>query len=192
MHKFHHRLLAVSIAALSWLGMMIVHESGHVLAGVASGGRIRRVILHPLEFSRTDLSYNPHPLIVAWGGPVGGVVIPLLAWGIAEALRIRRAYLLRFFAGFCLIANGAYIGVGSFRQIGDTYEMLLFGSSMWQLWLFGLITFSLGLRLWHRLGPWFGLGPYARTVHPLDAYGTFAVLVVVAAVELLMNGQIGR
>lgn len=192
MQKFHRNLLAVSIVALSWLAMMIVHETGHVLAGVASGVKVRRVILHPLEFSRTDLSYNPHPLLVAWGGPVGGVAVPLLAWGVAAAFGIPGAYLLRFFAGFCLIANGAYIGVGSLKKIGDTYEMLLSGSSLWQLWLFGLVTFPLGLWLWHRLGAEFGLGPDGKTVHPSAAYGTFAVLVLVVAFELLLKGQIGR
>ena len=33
--------------AAAWYLMMIVHESGHVLAAWASGGRVARVILHP-------------------------------------------------------------------------------------------------------------------------------------------------
>jgi hypothetical protein len=172
--------------------MMIVHESGHVVAALISGGRVQRVMLHPLSFSRTDVSPNPHPLLVAWGGPVFGAALPLLAWAIARALKLPGAYLLRFFAGFCLIANGAYIGVGSFHQIGDTYPMLLFGSSMWQLWLFGVASFPLGLLLWHRLGPSFGLGPNAHSVHATAAYGTLGALAVVIAVELLMKGQFGR
>ena len=49
------------------------------------------------------------------------------------------------------------------------------------------MALSGGQWLWHRLGPWFGRGPNARSVHPFDAYGTFAVLVVVVLVELLMN-----
>src|SRR5437867_3762034 len=66
---------AVLIAAtlgLSWLGMQIVHELGHVLLAWASGETVDRVVLHPLVISRTDVSHARHPLLVAWGGPVLG------------------------------------------------------------------------------------------------------------------------
>jgi hypothetical protein len=68
-------------------------------------------------------------------------------------------FVLRFFSGFCLLANGLYIGVGSFVGIGDCGEMLRHGSQQWQLLLFGAATAALGLWLWHGQGPHFGLGP---------------------------------
>src|SRR5437899_1075551 len=60
-------LLIASTLAVSWLGMMVVHEFGHVLFAWLSGGTVARVVLSPLEFSRTDLEKNQHPLFVAWG-----------------------------------------------------------------------------------------------------------------------------
>src|SRR5438105_14300049 len=108
--------------------MQAVHESGHVLGAWLTGGRVLRVVLHPLTISRTDLADNPHPLIVVWAGPVVGVAIPLLLWLIFAATRLPAAFVVRFFAGFCLIANGLYIGVGSFGRIGDCGEMLRHGS----------------------------------------------------------------
>src|SRR4051794_7181530 len=102
MPRLHQCVLIVSTLLLSWLGMMAVHELGHVLGAWVTGGTVAKVILHPLTISRTDLAHNPHPLYVVWAGPVVGVVLPLLAWLIARAARWPEAYLLRFFAGFCL------------------------------------------------------------------------------------------
>jgi hypothetical protein len=141
--------------------MMAVHEFGHVMGAWATGGRVERVVLHPLTISRTDLAVNPQPLVVVWSGPVLGVLLPVAAWLAAAGLRWSQAYLLRFFAGFCLIANGGYIGGGSFERIGDCGVMLQNGATLWQLWLFGIITIPAGLVLWHRQGAHFGLGPAA-------------------------------
>src|SRR5947209_16580674 len=99
--------------------MQAVHESGHVLGAWLTGGRVARVVLHPLTISRTDLVSNPNPLAVVWAGPVVGAVAPLGLWGLAAAARLTAAFVLRFFAGFCLLANGLYIGVGSLDRIGD-------------------------------------------------------------------------
>jgi hypothetical protein len=49
-------ILIAATLCLSWLGMMIVHELGHVLLAWASGETIFKVVLHPLAISRTDVS----------------------------------------------------------------------------------------------------------------------------------------
>src|SRR5262245_37834095 len=98
--------------------MQAVHEAGHVLGARLTGGRVERVVLHPLTISRTELAENPQPLVVAWAGPVFGATAPILFWAAARLMRLPGAFVLRFFAGFCLLANGLYIGVGSFERIG--------------------------------------------------------------------------
>jgi hypothetical protein len=142
----------------SWLGMQAVHEAGHVVGAWVSGGEVERVVLHPLSISRTDVRPNPHPLFVVWAGPLIGVLLPLALWGAATTIRMRGAFVLRFFAGFFCVANGAYIGLGSFAKVGDCGEMLQHGTPIWLLWLFGIITIPLGFLLWHRQGIHFGLG----------------------------------
>jgi hypothetical protein len=149
-------ILATLIA--SWLGMQAVHELGHVLAARVTGGRVSNVALHPLGISRTDLTMNARPLVVAWAGPIVGVTTPLVAWGLALACHSTIAFLLRFFAGFCLVVNGLYLGLGSFGRVGDCGEILRHGSVLWQLWLFGLVTVPAGFALWHGQGRHFGLG----------------------------------
>jgi hypothetical protein len=150
-------LLIVTTLIASWLGMQAIHELGHVLAARLTGGRVSNVALHPLGISRTDVAANPHPLVVAWAGPIVGVTAPLGAWGVALACRSALAFLFRFFAGFCLVANGLYIGLGSFGRVGDCGEILRHGAAPWQLWLFGLVTVPTGFALWYGQGRHFGL-----------------------------------
>src|SRR5438034_5975521 len=102
MKRFHQALLIACTVLASWLGMQAVHESGHVLGAWLTGGRVARVVFHPLTISRTDLDHNPSPLIVVWAGPVVGAAVPLLVWAVVGATRFPGAFVLRFFAGFCL------------------------------------------------------------------------------------------
>src|SRR3954453_3051070 len=101
MGRLHQAILIMSILVLSWLGMQIVHELGHVLAAWAGGDAVHRVVLHPLTISRTETSHERHPLLVIWGGPVLGVLLPLAALGLTRSFLPRWSYLVRFFAGSC-------------------------------------------------------------------------------------------
>jgi hypothetical protein len=187
MHRFHQLLLIGTFLPLCWLGMMAVHELGHVLGAVASGGTVERVVLHPLAISRTDVSPNPRPLVVVWSGPLIGVLLPLTLFVIAKFSRFHWAYLVQFFAGFCLIANGAYLGADSFVKGGDGREMLWHGSPVWSLWLFAVVTFPGGLCLWNGLGPRFGLGQAAGRVEHPAAYISLAVLLLTVLLELVFS-----
>ncbi|MGE3316824.1 MAG: hypothetical protein AB7O26_17035 [Planctomycetaceae bacterium] len=133
-------LLAVSTLVFSWLGMQVGHELGHVLHAKWSGGTVVRVVLHPLEISRTDVHPNPHPQFVAWGGPVWGCLIPLAGGLLLFALGLNSAHFGRFFAGFCFLANGAYIGAGVFLPVGDAEDLLRHGAPVWSLGAFGIIA----------------------------------------------------
>jgi hypothetical protein len=185
----HQVVLIASTFLGSWLGMQAVHELGHVAGALLTGGRVARVVLNPVTISRTDLAKNPNPLFVVWAGPVGGVLVPLAAWGVAAQFRMRGWYVLRFFAGFCLIANGAYIAFGSFDRIGDCGTMLNNGSPIWTLWFFGALTAPAGLALWHRLGPRFGLGPANGLVDKGVAFATFAIALILLAFGFVIDGE---
>jgi hypothetical protein len=181
--------LIVSLALASWLAMQAVHEFGHVVGAWSTGGRVEKVVLYPTVISRTDLSINPHPLAVTWAGPILGSLLPLAIWGLAVALRRRESYLLKFFAGFCLIANGMYIGIGSFYRVGDAGDMLRHGASHWQLWLFGAITFVAGLALWNGLGKHFGFARSNSEVSHRASIGCLLALSIIIAIELLVGSK---
>lgn len=180
---FRSLLLIASFLPLCWLGMQAVHELGHVLAVVITGGEVTRVVLHPLNISRTDVDPNPHPLPVVWAGPLVGILLPLLAWFSVRRIGFSTVYLFRFFAGFCLIANGAYLGAGSFSRIGDAGELIRHGTPLWSLWLFGLVTVPAGFFLWNGEGSKFGLGPEARPPTRRLVTSLFLLLLAVIALE---------
>lgn len=177
-------VLITTFLAFSWLAMQMVHELGHVAAAKMTGGRAVRVVLHPLAISRTDVHPNPRPLAVAWAGPLVGVGLPLLALLLAKAIRLPGIHLLRFFAGFCLVANGVYIGAGAFLAVGDAGDMLRHGSPRWVLAAFGLAAVPAGFALWHGLGPSFGLGPARGRVSRRAIVASVGLLVLALAVGL--------
>ena len=169
--------------------MQAVHEFGHVIGAWATGAKITKVALHPCIISRTDLGYNIQPLVVVWAGPIIGSILPLLAFLVAKACRSRGVYLFRFFAGFCLIANGVYIAFAPAEGGADTAVMMLHGSPRWVMVLFGLLTAPLGLYLWHRQGIYFGLGEANGKVSRQAVIVSASLLVAIAGVELIINSK---
>src|SRR5262245_38147574 len=187
MARWRQFVLLVSACLLAWLLMQAVHELGHAAAAWWTGAKVTAVVLHPLAISRTDVDPNPQPLVVAWGGPLIGSIIPVAIWGLAEALRLHLAWLARCFAGFCLLANGLYIGVGSFAGIGDSGALRGSGAALWTRWLFGAIAAPAGLDLWHGQGRHFGLGAASLPINPRVAYGCVLALLATAVLEILAS-----
>lgn len=188
MNLVFRALLIGSIIGFSWFAMMTVHEFGHVLHAWCTGGVVERVVLHPARFSRTDLARNPHPLFVAWGGAAWGCLFPAALWALVRAWTPPHAYLARFFVGFCLIANGAYLAAGSFIGAGDAGDLLRNGAAQWQLLSFGMFATAAGLALWNGLGPSFGFADARGIVDRRAAIGMFlALLFIVTALAVLGN-----
>lgn len=154
-------IIGIVVAVLSWYAMMAVHEAGHCLGAVVTGASIENVEIPIVGFSRTDVSGSLHPLIVVWGGPVFGAVAPLVLLLLVNRVGGRVGHGIRFFIGFCLLANGAYIGVGAFLRAGDCQDMLKYGSPLWLLVGFGVVASMAGMFVWHRMGSireWFATG----------------------------------
>jgi hypothetical protein len=144
--------LFAAVGYAGWLAMMATHEFGHVLHAWATGGTVVRVVVPMFGFSRTDVSPNPRPLVVAWGGPVWGCAIPLVLTGLFDVARWRGRLVVRFFAGLCLVANGVYLGVGWTTRAGDAGDLVRLGTPVWVLVSFGVVATGAGLLLWHRCG----------------------------------------
>jgi hypothetical protein len=187
MERLFQVTLIASILSLSWLGMMIVHEFGHVVMAWTGGERVSKVVLHPLVISRTDTSHEKHPLLIIWGGAVVGSLIPICVWALVKAFRLGSVYLFQFFAGFCLIANGCYLGVGTFFHVGDAGDLARYGCPRWLMLFFGLVCVPSGLFLWNGLGPHFGLGGTAGRVDYKAALITLALVLIIVIVEVLTN-----
>jgi hypothetical protein len=188
MARFFQALLILSATAFCWLAMMTSHELGHVLHAWGSGGTVQHVILHPLQLSQTILGENPHPLVVAWGGPIWGCLLPLGVFGIVRCVARPYAYLAAYFAGFCLIANGAYLAGGTFAggTLDDAGAILNHGGAWWPLILFALVAITAGFYLLNGLGPKFGLGDARGQVDRRAAVGSVVALMLLVVVELAL------
>jgi hypothetical protein len=143
--------IAAIILYLSWLGMLATHELGHVIHAQLSGGHTIAISFPLAGFSQTFVDPNPHPQFVAWGGPLWGVAIPSLLVATLKIIRRRVPSILWFFAGFCLIPNGAYIGLGWMKRSGDAHDLVRDGAPLFTLILFGVVCFVAGLLFWHQI-----------------------------------------
>lgn len=166
--------------------MMAVHELGHVAGAMMTGGSVNRVVLNPMTISRTDVSPNPSPGIVVWAGPVIGSLLPLALLLVVRRPGFGRA-MIQFFAGFCLIANGTYIAIGSLDRIGDAGDMLRTGTPVWLMFVFGAVTTPAGFFLWHRTGSIRTFFNNPAIVTDRKAYGIAALLGIVLLAELLLS-----
>jgi len=151
-------IINIAVIILSWYAMMMIHEAGHCLGAWVSGAHVDIVTIPIIGFSQTTITNNNNPLLTTWAGPVFGALAPLTLLIFLNGRTRRIKHTLLYFIGFCLIANGAYIGVGAFIRAGDCGDMLKYGSPMWTLILFGSISTTAGIITWHRMGPtrkWF-------------------------------------
>ena len=128
MHRARHILLRVATALIflypCWLGMEATHELGHVLMAWRTGGEIESVSVPLIGTSQTIVEPNPFSRVVAWGGVQWGTMIPIFACMLALIFRRRVPEPLKFFTGFCLIANGTYLAVGTMWRVGDARDLL--------------------------------------------------------------------
>ena len=180
-------VLLIPLGLLCWLGMMAVHEFGHMLHAWISGGVVINVVLHPLEISRTDVSPNPNPAFVAWGGLVWGSVIPLIAF--LAALRWFRSaeFYASISAGFCLIANGVYFAAGSVSPVGDTRVLRSLGTSPAVFAVAGLPIAALGLYVWHRLDAAVSAGTCAVPATVKHGIALTTLLAITALLEIAVS-----
>ncbi|HEY4312364.1 MAG TPA: hypothetical protein VGN12_23145 [Pirellulales bacterium] len=184
--RFRQLTLISYTICFSWLAMMAVHEFGHALTGWLTGGTVRRIVLPIVGFSRTDLSTNPHLLAVAWGGCVWGSLLPLALFAALPRSISRFWFLAKFFAGFCCIANGAYLAGGVWLAAGDAGDLLAHGAQRWHLVAFGIPAIALGLWLWNGIGPNFGLGRQQGHVDKLTAEMAAGICAAIIAMYTIL------
>ena len=96
----------------AWFVMLLSHEFGHVLGGVASGAVLSRLEIRPWRLPFSLFAADPNPLLTLWAGPIVGCALPL---SIAVCTRKQMIWLI---AWFCVLANAAYLLLGYFG--GDT------------------------------------------------------------------------
>lgn len=125
---------------ISWCVMAITHEMGHIVCGWSCGGKLLDADLLPWHMPYSFFEPDPAPLVTLWGGPILGVVVPVML-----AAMIRKPFLW-FIADFCLLANGAYIAVAWFTRDTylDTTKLLEHGASPVSIGIYCALTIGFG------------------------------------------------
>ncbi|MFT3785602.1 MAG: hypothetical protein QM770_05485 [Tepidisphaeraceae bacterium] len=185
--QLHRIILILSTMWLGWLAMTLLHELGHVIGALCTGGVVRRVVWHPLVMSRTDVDPNPHMLVETWAGPILGCVLPIVLASVCTLVRQRCAYLAWTIAGFCLIANGCYLGVGTVDPVGDARVLVTHGAPRWTLVLFGIAALLAGGFIWHRCSGRFGFGSASHAIEPQHAWWTASLSLIATLLGLLFG-----
>lgn len=179
-------LLWTTLPILCWLMMQVVHEAGHVIGAWVSGGTVVNVDLHPLRISHTFVQPNPLPVVVVWSGPIFGSLLPMLLWLVLRRVWRSKGYLFRFFAGFCLIANGMYLGSVGIEAVGDARDLVQLGVPIWTLFAFASFTVPAGFFLWNGQGEIFGIGNDAKLISSQDAVGVAVFMFVLVVSESIL------
>jgi hypothetical protein len=186
----HALALGLNTLIASWYGMMLVHELGHVAAALATGSRIESVRIPLVGFSQTEISVYHHPLWVVAMGPAVGVAVPLAVWAVVRGLtrRFRDRWTLeplsRFFAGFCLVANGGYLASAIAQPVGDVEELVLFGVPIWGLTSLGGLGVLAGLAMWNGLAKAFGFRGGLANPAMLNAATVWMALTMASAIAV--------
>ena len=162
----HHRATACILIAtwllFCWLAMQLLHELGHLFVAWWLGVEVVQFHFGLLTISHTMINEAGQSqatlLAITWAGPVVGMALPLVIWGIVALFRFQEAFLARFLAGFCLVANGCYLLCGTTDGYADTGVLLANGAMRWQLIVAGIIGVVPGFLIWNRQGNNFGIG----------------------------------
>jgi hypothetical protein len=182
-------VLTVCTLALCWLAMQVVHKMGHVIGAWWTDGVVAKVVLLPWTLSRTQLTSNPEPALVAWAGPLFGALAPLGLWLVVQIGYCPGVYLLRFFAGFCLIANGAYLGGGAFDRLGDAGDLQRHGVPLGPLLVFAALTVPMGVWLWHGQSRHFGFGGAGGRISRRAVWASAVGLIVLVGLECVLGAD---
>jgi hypothetical protein len=120
--------------------MTVVHETGHIVAGWASGGTLREADVAPWSLPHSHFDPDPHPLVTLWGGPVIGALVPL-----AIAALVRHGWMW-FIAFFCVLANGSYLAIAwvTGERYLDTPRLLHHGAHPATIVAYCVVTIAVG------------------------------------------------
>lgn len=117
--------------------MLLTHEVGHIVAAKLSGGEILAVEIAPGKLSSTILSRNPAPSFVVWAGFLSGWLLPFLSVPFWKTQRLYLGDTFKTFAGFCVLAGGAYLAVGGNESFADTGQLIALGWNHYVLIVIG-------------------------------------------------------
>ena len=190
MDRCFQALLMFSTAVLSWLLMLVLHESGHTMAGWLTG-RGSPGCISRCWASRTPNS--PSIRIRCWWRGAGPCGEAFCRWRFSRPPAASPPNAASTSSpGSPASASSptarTYWAARSSAAARTTVASSFGLPARWQLFAFAVPAVAAGLTLWNGLGPYFGLGPSRGKVNRTVAIAvTLALIIVVCAEALIAN-----
>ncbi len=189
MKTFQRFLIVLGAYVFAYNASSIMHELGHALAVIATGGEVSFIEVSPFSWSYTHYISDPEPMATSWGGFLWGTMIGVFTFLILWIVRSRLSLFGAVFAVTSLAYAGIYMLVGAVLRIGDSAALMWMGIPQAVLIAIGGMLLLLVLPLILPLGVLLGigrgrnrLGTTVLVFSPILAY-----LLVMAAFNLSQN-----
>ncbi|MEA5079169.1 MAG: M50 family metallopeptidase, partial [Anaerolineaceae bacterium] len=157
---FKQVLFNTGCLAFSFCSFPFLHEGGHALATILTGGQVSGFNINPLGWSYLIYpSSPPNLLFTAWGGILFSTFISLFFIGIAFRYRNPFVVLIGFLGIYGLLHNGLDFIFGMVFATGDPSLLLRLGVPSWSILLAACFSLLFGSLLAFFFQPMIGIKP---------------------------------
>jgi hypothetical protein len=124
MKTFQKCLIVMGISVFAFNASTIVHELGHALTVIATGGKFGFIEVTPFSWSYAHYIFAPEPMATSWGGILWSVIFGLLAFFVPWVAKSRLSFIGVLLAISSLAGEGTYLLVGTVFHVGDPASLL--------------------------------------------------------------------
>lgn len=145
-------ILLIGGFAIAYNIAIALHEFGHTIAVVFSGGQIKEYVLNPFSWS-WNLGQNVSNIIfTAWGGVTFGLLFALIPLLLIFKIRTTWfVFLCKLIAACALMINGIYLLAGTLLNFGDGGELARLGISPTIIIILGVTYLLISMAFWSNL-----------------------------------------
>ncbi len=154
---FQQLLTVLGIFVFSYNLGNLIHESGHALNAVLSGGSVNRITLSPLSWCYASTS-GGNRMFVVCGGFLWQTALPTVILVLLWCFKSRLSLWALFLALVSFAPSGIYMIIGAVAGIGDGGRLIKYGIPPFVLLTVGSILLLCCLPLALPLGPFLGVG----------------------------------
>lgn len=153
--RLQQMLIVLGIFVFSYNLGNLIHESGHALNAVLTGGSLNKITMSPLSWCYTWTS-GGNRIFVIWGGFLWQTIIPIVLLFLCFKSRI--ALYALFLALVSFAESGIYMIAGAAAGIGDGGSLVKLGTPPFILITVGGILLLCCLPLSLPIGVLLGIG----------------------------------
>lgn len=158
MKTFQRFLIVLGVFVFAYNASTIIHELGHALTLVATGGEVDFIEVSPFSWSYAHYTSDPEPMATSWGGFLWETVFGLFAFFVLWIAKSRLSLFGVVLAIASLAGTGIYMLVGAVLRIGDSAALIRMGVPPSALIVIGSFLLLLVLPLILPLGVLLGVG----------------------------------